>query len=336
MQYAPDRSLIGFGALGAKPWQSAQGFVEIGNMSGLKIEHAMDKKTLRNFRTGIGNNNAKSQITAITGSFTLYDSSPAQLALLLRAKVTGVAAGSVTGEAHQTKGDAAEHVVFKNLVDTSQPVTVLASPVSATTAATAGNKGNGTLGTVTVNGAVSGAHSLEFTNATSFTLSAPGGAVLGSGSVGVAFSAGGLSFTVTAGATAFAADDAFTITVPAGTSMEAGIDYIVTPYGIQLIEGSAIGSRGVVVSYGKIKASVAEILSASQVEQTLHFAGKNDAQNGQTYDATLHRVSFDVISELPISSEEYVSYNVTFELLQDYTRTGEGVSQYYTIRQQES
>lgn len=336
MQYAPDRSLIGFGVLGAKPWQSAQGFVEIGNSTSLKLEHAEDKKTLRNFRTGIGNNNAQSQITGISGSFTLYDCGPAQLARILRANVTGVAAGTVTGEAHQTGGMSGELIVFNNLVDTTQTVTVLASPTSATTAATAGNKGNGTLGTVAVNGAVSGAYSLEFANATSFTLSAPGGAVLGSGTVGTPFSAGGLSFTVTVGATAFAADDSFTITVPTGTSMEAGIDYIVTPYGIQLLDGSAIGSRGVVVSYSKIKASVAEILTAAPSDQSLHFAGLNDAQNGQAYDVTLHRVKFHVISELPLNGEEYVSYNVTFELLQDYRRTGEGLSQYYTVRQQES
>lgn len=104
----------------------------------------------------------------------------------------------------------------------------------------------------------------------------------------------------------------------------------------QLADGQVLGQRGIVVSYSKIKASVAEILKAAPTEQALHFAGLNDAQNGMAYDVTLHRVSFDVISELPLNGEEYVSYNVTFELLQDYTRLGEGLSQYYTIRQQEA
>ena len=75
---------------------------------------------------------------------------------------------------------------------------------------------------------------------------------------------------------------------------------------------------------------------AGSLRDRLRFAGLNDAQNGMAYDVTLHRVSFDVISELPLNGEEYVSYNVTFELLQDYTRIGEGLSQYYTMRQQEA
>jgi hypothetical protein len=337
MQYAADRSLIGFGAIGAKPWQSKRGHLEVGNSTDLKIQHASEKKTLRNFRTGIGNNNAKSQITGITGSFTLYDCGPSQLALIVRAKVTGVAAGDVANEAHSTGGLAGEMIVFKDLVDTSKDVTVAALPATATTSAVSGNAGNGTVGSVAVNGAAPGAYALEFSSATAYTVVGPepATAVIGSGTVGSPFTAGGFGFTVTAGSTPFVADDAFTLTVAAGSEVEAGVDYIVTPYGIQLLEGSQIGTRGVVVSYSRIKASVAEILAGASTEQSLHFAGLNDAQDGLAYDATLHRVSFDVIAELPLSGAEYVSYSVTFELLEDYTRIGDDLSKYYTIRQAE-
>jgi len=335
MIHAQDRSLMGFGVLSAKPWQSQRGVVEVGNSTALAIQHATDKKTLRNYRTGIGNNNAKSQITGITGSFTLYDCGPAQLALVIRAEVTGVPAGTVEGEAHPTGGLAAEHIVFKNLVDTTQPVTVVSPPATASAVAESGNAGDGTIGTVAVNGAVPGAYAVEFTSATEFALLDAGDQVLGTGTVGEAFSAAGLSFTITAGSSDFVADDAFTITVAAGDEMDAGVDYIVTPYGIQLPAGSAIGSRGVIAGYTKIKASVAEILKSAPTEQQLHFAGLNDAQDGLPYDATLWRVKFDDIAELPLNGEEYVSYSVTFELLQDYTRTGEDLSQYYTIRQAE-
>lgn len=336
MQHAQDRSLIGFGVLGTKPWQAQRGFAEVGNSTALALQHATDKKTLRNFRTGIGNNNAKSQITGITGSFTLYDAGPAQLALILRAQVTGVAAGTVQGEAHPTGGDAGELIVFNNLVDTSAALTILAPPATASAVAELGNVGNGTVGAVAVNGAISGGYTLTFTSATAFTVTGPAATSLGGGTVDTEFTGGGLTFTVAVGSTAFAADDGFTITVAAGTEMEVGVDYVVTPYGIQLLAGSAIGQRGIVADYGKIKATVAEILKAAPTEQALHFAGLNDAQDGLAYDVTLHRVSFDVISELPLNGEEYVSYNVTFELLQDYTRTGDTLSQYYTIRQQEA
>jgi hypothetical protein len=337
MQYAQDRSLIGFGALGSKPWQSKRGHLEIGNSTELKIQHAAEKKTLRNFRTGIGNNNAKSQISAITGSFTLYDCGPAQLALIVRAKVRGVEAGVADSETHATGGLAGEMIVFKDLVDTTKDVTVSANPGPATSVAVSGNAGNGTIGAVAVSGVAAGVYSAKFSSPTAFTVTGPSPATtaIGSGVVGAPFNAGGFDFTIAAGNTAFVANDAFTITVAAATEMEAGVDYIVTPYGIQLLEGSRIGERGVAVGYSRIKATVAEILAGASAEQSLHFAGLNDAQDGLPYDATLHRVSFDVIAELPLSGAEYVSYSVTFELLEDYTRVGDDLSKYYTIRQAE-
>lgn len=338
MLYAPDRSLIGFGPLSAKPWQSKRGFVEVGNSTALAIQHAAEKKTLRNFRTGIGNNNAKGQITGITGSFTLYDCGPAQLALVIRAVVTGVSAGIVADEIHPTGGLANELIVFKNLVDTTADITVhTVASLQATAAPESGNAGNGTIGDVTADGIAVGAYAVQFTSATAYTVKGPTPAttLIGNGTVGTVFDAGGLSFTVTAGSTAFVADDGFTITVAAvaAEEMDAGVDYIVTPYGIQLPAGSAIGARGIKATYGRIDATVAEILAAAPVEQALHFAGLNDAQNGLPYDATLHRVKFDDIAELPLSGEEYVSYSVTFELLEDYTIQGTGLSKFYRIRQ---
>ncbi|MDG9928259.1 MULTISPECIES: hypothetical protein [unclassified Pseudomonas] len=336
MLYAPDRSLIGFGVTSNKPWQSQRGLREVGNSTDLKLQHATEKKSLRNFRTGIGNNNSKSQVTAVTGSFVLYDIGPAQLALMVRAVVKGVAAGPVDNEPHPSEGFAGEMIVFRNLVDVTQPVTILSPPATASVAPASGNAGTGTLGVVTVNGAAAGAYELEFSSATAFTVTGPDTTSLGSGTVGAQFSAGGLSFTVTAGGSAFVADDAFTITVAAGEEMEAGVDYVVTHYGIQLKEGSPIAGRGVIASYTRIKADVSEILRGATVEQTLHFAGMNDAQNGKAYDVTLHRVQFDDIAELALSGAEYASYNVTFEALQDYTRVddpSDPLSQFYTIRQ---
>ncbi|MCY1290982.1 hypothetical protein D9M70_401510 [compost metagenome] len=246
-----------------------------------------------------------------------------------------MSAGTVADEAHPTGGLAAEHIVFKNLVDTKQPVTIVSPPATASAVAESGNAGDGTIGTVAVNGAAPGAYTVEFSSATGFSVTGPASVALGSGTVGSAFTGGGLTFTVTAGSSAFVAEDAFTLTVAAGEEMEAGVDYIVTPYGIQLPAGSAIGARGVIASYTKIKATVAEILKSAPTEQQLHFAGLNDAQDGLPYDATLWRVKFDDIAELPLSGEEYAAYSVTFELMQDYTRIGDDLSQYYTIRQAE-
>ena len=89
---------------------------------------------------------------------------------------------------------------------------------AATTAATAGNTGNPTFGTITAGvGAAPGAYKLTFTAATKFTVENPLGVTIGSGTTGVAFSKSGIGFTLTAGGTAAVAGDEFTIAVAAGS-----------------------------------------------------------------------------------------------------------------------
>ena len=100
MILAPDRSLIGYGVLGMHSYQAQSGFLEVGNSNEVKLQHSNEKKSVPNYRTGVGNNNSKSRITEITGSFTLYDWTPASLAVALNAKPRGVVAGTVPDEPH--------------------------------------------------------------------------------------------------------------------------------------------------------------------------------------------------------------------------------------------
>lgn len=82
---------------------------------------------------------------------------------------------------------------------------------SATYAATAGNTGNFTCGSITVGqGAVEGTYPIEFVAPTVFNLQSPSGLEF-EGHTGTAVSGGGLSFTVTAGTVAAVAGDSATI-----------------------------------------------------------------------------------------------------------------------------
>lgn len=89
---------------------------------------------------------------------------------------------------------------------------------AATSAAKAGgNTGNGTMGAVTVGAAAKvGAYVLTITaaaaNAGTFSLVDPDGVALANGTVAVAYSQGGLSFTLADGATDFIVGDGFVIT----------------------------------------------------------------------------------------------------------------------------
>ena len=91
--------------------------------------------------------------------------------------------------------------------------------VSGSATATAGtNTGNGIMGTITVGGTAKvGTYTLKVTkaatNAGDFRVSDPSGYVVGLGTVAVAFSAGGLSFTLADGSTDFAVGDTFSIEV---------------------------------------------------------------------------------------------------------------------------
>ena len=95
------------------------------------------------------------------------------------------------------------------------------SGASGAAAADAGNTGDGTVGAITVGAdAMRGNYRLVFidpaANAGDFAVEDPAGRNVGNGTVGSAFSGGGLSFTVSDGAVDFAVGDAFTITVSGG------------------------------------------------------------------------------------------------------------------------
>lgn len=98
-------------------------------------------------------------------------------------------------------------------------ITTTAAVGKPTAAAVAGtNTGNGTSSAVTTTGYAPtvGVYTVEFDDATHFVMAAPNGQEVGHGTTGVAFSAGGLGFTITAGGTAFVPGDSFTVTVSAG------------------------------------------------------------------------------------------------------------------------
>ena len=87
------------------------------------------------------------------------------------------------------------------------------------------NTGNGTIAAGAVGaGAQIGTYRIVFTSATAFTVTDPSGDVVGSGTVGTAFNTGGVAFTITAGATAFAAGDEGAIAIDPGSGKYVPFD----------------------------------------------------------------------------------------------------------------
>lgn len=94
-----------------------------------------------------------------------------------------------------------------------------ASASFATPVGTAGsNTGNGTIGSITSAApAITGTYRITMTAATAFTVDDPNGFKLKNGATGVAYTAEGLTFTITAGGTPFIAGDTFTVAVVQNT-----------------------------------------------------------------------------------------------------------------------
>ncbi len=89
---------------------------------------------------------------------------------------------------------------------------------ATTGAAVGGNTGNGTIGTLSsTSAAQAGVYKATMTAATAFAVTAPDGTQLKAGATGAAYTAGGVTFTITVGVTPMIAGDAFNITVAPNT-----------------------------------------------------------------------------------------------------------------------
>jgi len=121
---------------------------------------------------------------------------------------------------------------------------VLGRVAGAITESHAGNTGNGVMGAVTAGKFVQDGRQYKLViitaaaNAGTFNLYAPNGALLKSGTVGVAFTSDHLNFTLADGATDFIVGDTFLISVAAGTKYRlvntANTDGSAMPVGVLL------------------------------------------------------------------------------------------------------
>ncbi|MEZ0263032.1 MAG: head decoration protein [Alphaproteobacteria bacterium] len=161
---------------------------------------------------------------------------------------------------------------------------------AASAAAFAGNTGTGAMGAITVSlGAKAGVYKLVIiepgANAGKFTVEDPDGISLGVGTVAVAFSAGGLAFTL-ADATDFIAGDGFDITVAAGSGK------YVQPISPAPADGSGVGTavllEDIDATSGDVE-DVALLLRDAQVAELMliYDASIDDAPKKAIVDAGL-------------------------------------------------
>jgi len=125
------------------------------------------------------------------------------------------------------------------------------------------NTGDGTIGDVALGAEVKkGDYVLTAVDASTFTVKAPDGTALPDAKVGEAYSNEQIAFTITAGATAFAAGDTFTISVTDGDGKVVPVNFAATngsqkAYGVSAGDYDATTAEveGVVVSRQAIAVS---------------------------------------------------------------------------------
>lgn len=113
----------------------------------------------------------------------------------------------------------------------------------------------------------------------------------------------------------------------------AGTDYTVVRAGILLpaTGGSILAGDDVLISYTSLAAEKIEGQISLSDDYHVIFDGINE-RNSQPILADWYRVQFGPAKSIEFIGDEYISFDVEGKLLKDETKTGTGVSQYYSLR----
>lgn len=120
------------------------------------------------------------------------------------------------------------------------------------------------------------------------------------------------------------------------TTYVAGTDYEVRTGGVFILAGTSIpdsvgGAASIEVDYTAVASKKVQALVESDKQYEIVFAGLNEARSGKAAVIQCHRVNHGVMSQFAALGQDYGAGEVTGKLLIDTTKTGVGVSKYFTV-----
>lgn len=129
---------------------------------------------------------------------------------------------------------------------------------------------------------------------------------------------------------------------PAGgtTPYVAGTDYELRDGQIYIPSTSTIpdpvaGAANIEVDYARTAQKKVQALVDSNKQYELVFMGLNEARSGKKVRVRLHKVSGGVIQQFALIGDDYGVGEVSGALLADTTKTGNGVSKYFTVEMED-
>lgn len=303
------RSYIGKGKIYAEKKVGGAGLIPIGNCAGLSLAITEDKKELPNYQTaGGGMKDTLTRVTAIEGTINAHDFSPENIALVLRGGIVTTATGAVSGEAHTayTSG----FIPFTYLPDMTATVTPAIVVTPAWVAETVYAVGD---------------LIKEDTDKVFQCTVAGTSAVSGSEPTWTGHTLGDV---VTDNGT-------LRWTYRGTTAMVDGTDYTKGKAGIEIASTATRFALGlpITVGYTKADSETVQALVSSSDEYRLFFDGLNEVDSGNPMAVTAHRIKWGVTAGMDLIGDDFGALEVKFDILQDTTISGTGISQYMKFAQ---
>lgn len=298
------RSFIGKGKLYAGKRSGGVGLLPLGNCASLSLAITEEKKELLDYTSaGGGTKDTLSRISGIEGTVSVHDFSPYNLSLVMRGDANDEATGSVSAEAHTAYTNG--FIPFTYLPDTGASITPVIAVSASHATTTAYVEGDTILASSVV---------YQCTTAGTSGGSAP-------------------TFNTTLGDTT--SDGTVTWTSRGAVTMVDGTDYEAGKAGIHIISTATRFALGlpVTIAYTKNAAEVVQALVNSAEEYTFFADLLNEVDSGNPFAVTIHRIKFGVTAGLDMIGDDFGALEVKFDVLQDTTISGTGISQYLKIAQ---
>lgn len=119
-----------------------------------------------------------------------------------------------------------------------------------------------------------------------------------------------------------------TVKTAGDVACDGGVDYLLTPHGIQVLSNSKIDATGVKVSYTPRATKSVHMLNGAQREFEMYIAGLNDAQSGEPFALRPRRAKFGMLQEFSVLGQEYTKLTGPCELLADPLVTAADISKF--------